>query len=195
MIIILGTDVNGGEFFYHEDNMNDTEHVLKHSHGRCVVGAFDKILHEGSIWTGHRAVLLFILHKSIFLNFVHNGARFYEKYISSKNKKIYIDEDGSGFFPKQEVRKNYNSKYQLTYSNPYYVIKNDYIKDTRIRRTYSGRKRKAKGYVLLTGSPYRDSEGSSQLISCLHDAIVNAAPRIGGKSKNQICIDNVHLEG
>ena len=34
-------------------------HVLKHSHGMCVVGAFDKVLHEGSIWTGHRAVLYF----------------------------------------------------------------------------------------------------------------------------------------
>ena len=68
-----------------------------------------------------------------------------------------------------------------SYSNRYYVIKNDYIKDTRIRRTYSGRKRKATGYVLITGSPYRDAEGSPQLISCFHYAIVNAAPIIGGK--------------
>ena len=71
---------------------------------------------------------------------MHNGTRFYEKYISSENKKIYIDDDGSGVFPKQQVRKMYNSKYQLTYSNIYYVMKNDYIKDTRIRWTYSGRK-------------------------------------------------------
>ena len=90
-------------------------HVLKHSHGRCVIGSFDKILHEGSIWTGRRAVLSFILHKSIFLHFVHNGTRFYEKYISSKHKKIYIDDDGSVVFPKKQVRKKYNSKYQLTY--------------------------------------------------------------------------------
>ena len=50
--------------------MNDIEkraHVLiKHSHGRCVIGDFYKITHKGSIWTGHRAVLLSILHKSIF---------------------------------------------------------------------------------------------------------------------------------
>ena len=88
-----------------------TNHLLKHSHGRCVIGYFDKILHEGSTWTGHRAVLSFILHKSRFLHFVHNGPRFYEKYISSKNKKQYIVDDGSGVFPKQEVRKKYNSKY------------------------------------------------------------------------------------
>ena len=59
-------------------------------------------------------------------------------------------------------------------------MKNYYIKDTRIHRTYSGRKRKATGYVLLTGSPYRDAEVSSQLRSCLHDAIINAYHRIGG---------------
>ena len=40
---------------------------------------------------------------------------------------------------------------------------------------YSGRKRKATGYVLINGSTYRDHR------SCIHDAIINAAPRIGGK--------------
>ena len=152
VIIIVVTDVNCGETVFNDrENMNDIgkrAHVLKHSHGRCVIGSFDTLLHEDSICTDNRAVLSFILHKSIFLHFVHNGARFYEKYISSKNKKIYIDDDGSRVFPKQEVRKKYNSKYQLTYSNQYYVIKNDYIKDTRISRTYSGRKLKATGYVL-----------------------------------------------
>ena len=63
-------------------------------------------------------------------------------------------------------------------------MKDDYIKDTRIHQTYSGRKQKATCYVLITGSPYRDSEGSSLNISCLHDAISNAAPRIGGEIDN-----------
>ena len=58
-------------------------------------------------------------------------------------------------------------------------MKHDYIKYTRIRRTYSGRKRKATGYVLITGSPYCDAEGSPHHRSCLHDAIINAASRIG----------------
>ena len=93
----------------------------------------------------------------------------------------YIDDDGSGVSPKQQVRKKYNSKYQLTYSNCYYVMKNEYIKDTRIRRIYSGKKRKATGYVLITGSPYRDAEGSPLNRSCLHDDIINSAPRIGGE--------------
>ena len=46
VIIILGTNVHGGKtVFYEGVNMNDIvkrSHVLKHSHGRCVVGAFDK---------------------------------------------------------------------------------------------------------------------------------------------------------
>ena len=49
--------------------MNDIgrrAYVQKHSHGRFVVGAFEKILHEGSIWTGHRAVLSFIQKDQYF---------------------------------------------------------------------------------------------------------------------------------
>ena len=74
--------------------MNDIgkrAHVMKHSHGRCVVGAFDKILHKGSISTGHRSVLSFIHHKSIFIQFVHNGTRFYDKYIASYDRNKYLD--------------------------------------------------------------------------------------------------------
>ena len=49
VIIILGTNVDGGETaFYDGDNMNDIgkiAHVLKHSHGRCVSCSSDRILH------------------------------------------------------------------------------------------------------------------------------------------------------
>ena len=72
--------------------MNDIgkrAHVLKHSHGRCVVGAFDKILHEGYIWAGPISVLSFILHKSIFLYFVHHGTKFYDKYINTNDRNKY----------------------------------------------------------------------------------------------------------
>ena len=127
VIIILRTDVNGDEtVFYDGKNMNEIGergHVLKHSHGRCVIGSFDKNLREGSIWTGQRAVLSFILHKSIFIHLVHNGTRFYDKYISSKNRLKYIDDYGRGVSPKILVRKKYNSRYQKTYSNHYYVLK------------------------------------------------------------------------
>ena len=101
----------------------------------------------------------------------------------------------SGVLPKILARKWNNTRYHKAYSNRDYVFKNDYIKDRIIERTYSGRKRKATGYVLITFSPYRDAEGSPHHRSCLHDAIINAAPRIGGKLTNQTYIDNVHLEG
>ena len=38
----------------------------------------------------------------------------------------------------------------------------------------------ATGYVHIKGSPYRDADGLLQLISFIHDAINNVAPRIGG---------------
>ena len=61
-------------------------------------------------------------------------------------------------------------------------MKNDYMKeDTRTRRTYSVRKLKATGYVLITCSPYSYAEGLSLNRSCIHDAIINAAPRMGEK--------------
>ena len=67
LIIILGTNVHGGEtVFYDGLNMNDIgkiAHVLKHLHKRCLVVPLDKISPEGYIWTGHRDVLSFILHK------------------------------------------------------------------------------------------------------------------------------------
>ena len=102
VIIILGKKVHGGKpFFNNEKKMNDIgkiAHVLKHSRRRCVFGPFDKIIYEDSILTGYRSVLSFILHKSIFLYFLHNGTRFYDKYISSDKRKKYIDDDRSALF-------------------------------------------------------------------------------------------------
>ena len=168
--------------FFNGMTMNDIgkrAHVIKHSHGRCVVGAFNKILHEGYFWNGHRALIYFILHKSILLHFLHHGTNFYEKYIESSDRKICIDYYGSIIFPKKKVRNIQNEKYYVAYATRNFVLEREYIKDTRIRRVYSGRKQKATGFVYLQGSPYRDSEGSSQLISCLNYAIINVAPIIG----------------
>ena len=68
-MITLVTGVNAGEtVFLNGITMNDMgeiAHVLNNSSGRCVVGAFDKNLHEGYIWTVNRAILSFTLHKSI----------------------------------------------------------------------------------------------------------------------------------
>ena len=61
------------------------------------------VLHLGSIWTGHRDDLSFIIHKSLFLHFLHNGTKFYDKYITSDDRKKNIYDDGSGFFPKKRL--------------------------------------------------------------------------------------------
>ena len=91
VIIIWGKNVHGGEtVFYNGENMNyigKIVSVLKESYVRCVVGPFDKTLHEGYIWTGHRDVLYFILHKSIILHFVHHGTKYYDNYITSDDRK------------------------------------------------------------------------------------------------------------
>ena len=78
-----------------------------------MVGPFDKMLHEGYIWTGNRAVLSFILHKSIFIHFLHHGTRFYEKYITSDDRRKYMDDDGSGVYPKQKVRELYKKNIKI----------------------------------------------------------------------------------
>ena len=61
VIIILVTDVNGGETVFNDgENMNDIgkrAHLMNHSHVKCVINASDKTLHEGSIWTGRISVL------------------------------------------------------------------------------------------------------------------------------------------
>ena len=98
----------------------------------------------------------------------------------------YFDDDGSRVLPKIFVKEWYNKKYQKSYSNRDFVQKNDHIKDIIIHRKYSGRKGKATGYVLITGSTYRDAEGSPHQRSCLHDTIINAARRI--EKKRQIRI-------
>ena len=61
-----------------------------------------------------------------------------------------------------------------------YVISIDYLKDTRMRRKYSIRKRKIVGFIYPKGSPYRDDIVSSQLKSCINDATINNAPIWGG---------------
>ena len=48
--------------------------------------------------------------------------------------------------------------------------------------------------MYLNNSPYCDAEGSSQLISCLHDEINNSDPIIGEKITNWDCIDSIDLK-
>ena len=138
-------------------------------------------LHEVSICTGTISVLPFIIPQSIFIHFVHHGKRFYDRYIASDEKNKYVDDDKSHIIPKQRVINIYNAKYEMKYSNLYYVLKIEYTKDKIQCQKYSVRKQKAAGFVYLKGSTYRDAKGPSQLTSCLYGAIINSSPIIRGK--------------
>ena len=48
-------------------------------------------------------------------------------------------------------------------------------------RTYSEIKLKASGLVYIQYFPYCNAEGLLHLRYCLHDAVIDAAPRIRGK--------------
>ena len=78
-------------------------HILKHSHGRMVFGPFEKVFHEGTLWSGYRAVIYFVLTKQIFLHFFYHGNRFYNRYLNSVDKKK-IDDNGSGEKPKFSIQ-------------------------------------------------------------------------------------------
>ena len=83
--------------------IGERAHFIKHSHGICVVGAFDKFLHGVYIWTGTRVFIYFILHKSTFLHFVHHGTDFYEKYINTDDRKIRLMMIGVVFFQNRRI--------------------------------------------------------------------------------------------
>ena len=55
-------------------------------------------------------------------------------------------------------------------------------------------KTKGHRFCVSKGSPYCDAKGLSQLISCLHDAILNRSQKIGENLKTS-CVDSVPLEG
>ena len=92
--------------FFNGTNMNDIgkiSHVLKHSHRRCAFSAFDKFLHEGYTWAGPRAVIYFILQKSIFLHFVHHGTKCYDKHITTDDRTNLLMMMGVIFFKNRMI--------------------------------------------------------------------------------------------
>ena len=62
-------------------------HILKNLHGIMIFGPFEKVFHEGTLWSGYRAVISFILTKQIFLHFFCHGDQFYNRYLHLVDKK------------------------------------------------------------------------------------------------------------
>ena len=52
-------------------------------------------------------------------------------------------------------------------------------RDTKVARQNFGRKRKPTGCIFLLGSGFHEAEGNLKIRSCLQDAVINSAPRIG----------------
>ena len=92
-IITLGEDISrGGTVFYDgvkTSDLGSRSCVLKNLHGRMIFGPFEKNFHEGTLWSGYRAVISFTLTKQIFLHFFCRGDRFYNRHLNLVDK-IYI---------------------------------------------------------------------------------------------------------
>ena len=67
-------------------DLGSRAHILKHLYEIMIFGPFEKVFHEGTIWSGYRAVIPFIFTKQIFLHFFCHGDRFYYRYINSTSK-------------------------------------------------------------------------------------------------------------
>ena len=76
------------------------DHILKHLHGRMILGPFEIFFHEGYICRGNKSVISFILKKKPFVNLFCPGGRFYNRYINTTIRTNYLDDDGTGMKPK-----------------------------------------------------------------------------------------------
>ena len=52
-------------------------------------------------------------------------------------------------------------------------------RDRKIARDNFGQDRKSTGFIYPPGSKFREAEGHLSMSSCLQDAVINSAPRIG----------------
>ena len=93
VIITLGKYISGGDTVFYDgvkpSDFGSRSHIIKHLHGSMVFGPFEKGFHEGTMWSGYRAVISFILTKQIFLHLFRHGNRFYNRYLNLVDK-IYI---------------------------------------------------------------------------------------------------------
>ena len=86
VIITVGKDISGGYTVFYDgvktSDLGSRANILKHLHGRMIFSPFEKVFHEGTIWSGYIAVISFILTKQIFLHLFRHGDRFYNRYIN-----------------------------------------------------------------------------------------------------------------
>ena len=132
-----------------------------------------KKFREGTLWSGYRAIISFILIKQIFINFFRHGDRFYNRYINTTDILKYLDDDGSGVKPKHLLQM------RMRYTSGGDIIQEMWNRDRKIARENFGRKRKPAEFIFLPGEKCREAEGHLSMGPCLKYAVINSAPRIG----------------
>ena len=120
-------------------------------------GPFEKVFHEGTLWSGYRSLISFILTKQIFLHFCRHQDQFYDRYLNLVNNKNYIDDEFSGGKPKLEIIRRH-VKYSC-----YNPLQSMLDIDFKVARQNFGRKRKPTGCIFLSGSGFREAEGNSKM--------------------------------
>ena len=64
-IIAVGKYISGGDTVFYDGvkycDFGSRAHILKNSNGRMVFGPLEFFFHEGTLWSGYRAIISFIL--------------------------------------------------------------------------------------------------------------------------------------
>ena len=80
VIITLGKNISGGDNVFYDgvktSDLGSRAHILKHLYEIMIFGPFEKVFHEGTLWSVYRDVISFILtKKSSYISFAM-GIRF-----------------------------------------------------------------------------------------------------------------------
>ena len=80
VIIIMVINISGEDIVFYEIVKHidfwKIAHVLKHLHGRIILGPFEIFFHEGSLWRGHISIISFIITKHILCIYFVMGIGF-----------------------------------------------------------------------------------------------------------------------
>ena len=94
IIITLGGNIIRGDNVFYDgvktSDLGSRAHILKHLHGIIIFGSFEKKIHEGTLYSGYRAIIYFILTKQTFLHFLRYGDRFYNRYMNTTDKNSIL---------------------------------------------------------------------------------------------------------
>ena len=109
VILILRTNFNGGETVFNDgENMNDIvkiTHLLKHSHGRCVIFLLIKLYIKSLFGTVIKLFYSLSSTNQYFFTLCRMVQDFMKIYISSKNKKNILMMTGVYFSPNKRVER------------------------------------------------------------------------------------------